>query len=52
MATCWHGKTSGDRRNQALSMVFMDTGAHLAEVAGLRYTVEEEQNSDTVLIPG
>ena len=42
LATCEKGRSFEDRRDYALLMTFLDTGARRAEIAGLRYTPDDE----------
>ena len=43
LATC-AGKELDERRDTAILRTFLDTGARLSEIAGLRYTDDEETN--------
>ncbi len=52
LATCENGKGFDDRRDCALLMVFIDTGARRAEVGGLRYTLNNEEANDIDLDQG
>lgn len=49
LATCEKGLSFEDRRDHALLRVLIDTGARLAEVAGLRYTPDEDATNDVDL---
>ena len=46
LATCEKGRAFEDLRDHALLRVFLDTGARLSEVAGLRYDPVDEEYSD------
>jgi site-specific recombinase XerD len=46
LATCEKGATFEERRDYALLMVFVDTGARREEVAGLRYDPDDETKND------
>lgn len=46
LATCEKGKTFTDRRDYAILRVFVDTGARLAEVVGLRWTPDNLDTHD------
>ena len=50
--TCAKGHGFEDRRDYALLLVFLDTGARRAEVAGLRYTPHDEETNDVDLDQG
>lgn len=52
LATCENGKGVEDRRDFALLMVFIDTGARRAEVGALRYTPDNEGANDIDLDQG
>ena len=52
MATCERGQEFEDRRDAAILRVFIDTGARRAEVAGLRWNPEDEENHDVDLDQG
>ncbi|HUX86152.1 MAG TPA: tyrosine-type recombinase/integrase [Candidatus Saccharimonadales bacterium] len=52
LATCERGQGFEDRRDAALLRVFIDTGARLAEVAGLRYDPADDPNNDVGLDQG
>jgi site-specific recombinase XerD len=51
LAAC-EGRTLEDRRDAAILRFFMDTGARLAEVAGLRYDGADAEASDVDLDSG
>jgi len=44
LATCEKGKGFEDRRDAAILRVFIDTGARRAEVAGLRYSANDDES--------
>ncbi len=52
VATCETGRTLEDRRDAAILRFFVDTGARLAEVAGLRYDPHDPEMSDIDLDRG
>jgi len=52
LATCAGRKGFEDRRDCALLLTFIDTGARLAEVAGLRYCLEADEANDVDLDQG
>ncbi len=52
LATCEKGNTFEDRRDHALLRLFMDTGARRAEIAGLRYSPEDDEQNDVDLDKG
>lgn len=52
LATCERGQTLEDRRDFALMMCFLDTGARLAEIAGLRWHPDDAEESDVDLDAG
>ena len=45
VATCEKGRSFEDRRDPALLRVFIDTGARLSEVAGLRFDLAQDSAS-------
>jgi len=45
LATCEKGQGFNERRDTAILRVFMDTGARLSEVAGLRLYYEDEEGN-------
>jgi site-specific recombinase XerD len=49
LATCEPGRTLEDRRDAAILRFFMDTGARLAEVAGLRFDPHDPDATDVDL---
>ncbi len=49
LATCQAGRSFEDRRDYALLRIFVDTGARLAEVAGLRWNPADEETNDVGL---
>lgn len=51
LATCT-GKTFTERRDQAILCVFVDTGARVAEMAGLRWAPDDEESNDVDLDRG
>ena len=50
--TCARSQGSEDRRDYALMMVFLDTGARRVEIAGLRYTPDDPETNDVDLDTG
>jgi len=52
LATCEKGQDFESRRDHALVRVFMDTGARLAEIAGLRYNEDDPLANDVDLDQG
>ena len=52
LATCRKGRTFEDRRDHALFMVLIDTGARRAEVANLHYTPDDLETNDVDLDRG
>jgi site-specific recombinase XerD len=50
--TCAQGREFDDVRDYALLLVFLDTGARRAEIAGLRHTPEEPETNDVDLDQG
>ena len=52
LATCERDKDFESRRDAALIRVFIDTGARLAEIAGLRYDANDPLNNDVDLDQG
>jgi site-specific recombinase XerD len=51
MAAC-SGRQWEDRRDSALISIFIDTGARLSEVTGMRYTPDEPITNDVDLLSG
>jgi site-specific recombinase XerD len=51
LATC-DGPSFGDRRDQAILRLFIDTGARRAEIAGLRWTPDDDTTNDLDLEQG
>ena len=51
LATC-SGSTFADRRDQAILWVFIDTGARIGEVAGIRWNPDDAENHDVDLDDG
>ena len=52
LGTCEKGQTVETRRDTAIIRVFIDTGARRSEVAGLRWSPEDEGNNDVDLDRG
>jgi site-specific recombinase XerD len=52
LASCEHGQHFEDRRDAALIRVLIDTGARRAEIAGLRYHPDDEDETDVDLDRG
>ncbi len=52
LATCQKRRSFEDRRDHALLMVLIDTGARRAEVANLRYTPDDIETNDVDLDHG
>ena len=52
LATSEHGQSFDDRRDHALVRVFLDTGARLGEVAGIRLDLDDDENNDVDLDQG
>jgi site-specific recombinase XerD len=52
LATCERGQAFEDRRDAAILRVFIDTGARLAEVAGLRFDDTDDAVNDIGLDQG
>jgi site-specific recombinase XerD len=50
--TCARGREFDDVRDYALLLVFLDTGARRAEIAGLRYTPNDSETNDVDLDTG
>jgi len=50
--TCAKGRDFDDVRDYALLLVFLDTGARRAEIAGLRYTLDGPETNDVDLDGG
>lgn len=50
--TCEAGRSIEDRRDHALLRIFIDTGARRAEVAGLRYSQDDDERNDVDLDNG
>ena len=46
------GRDFNDRRDAAILRVFIDTGARRAEVVGLRWNPEDDENNDVDLNAG
>jgi len=51
LAAC-AGQSFDERRDTAILRVFLDTGARLSEIAGLRYNLEDDENNDVDLDQG
>jgi len=49
LKTCERGQEFEDRRDTAILMVFLDTGARLSEIANLRWDPSDEINNDVDL---
>ena len=49
LATCERGQDFESRRDHALIRVFIDTGARLGEIAGLRWNPDDDENNDVGL---
>ena len=52
LATCEHRRTFEERRDYALLRVFVDTGARLSEIGGLRYDPADPEYNDVRLDDG
>ena len=52
LATCERGQGFEDRRDCALLLTFIDTGARRAEIGGLRYTPDDDATNDVDLDQG
>ncbi len=52
LATCEKGRDFEERRDYAILMVFIDTGARREEVAGLRLDLQDDLNNDVDLDQG
>ncbi|MCH7811391.1 MAG: tyrosine-type recombinase/integrase [Chloroflexi bacterium] len=52
LATCERGRDFEERRDYAIFRLFIDTGARLNEIAGLRWMPEEETENDVDLEQG
>ena len=52
LATCEKGRDYESRRDHALIRVFIDTGARLGEIAGLRLNPDDDENNDIDLDQG
>ena len=52
VATCASGADFESRRDYALLMTFIDSGARLSEVAGMRYTPTDDEANDVDLVQG
>jgi site-specific recombinase XerD len=52
LRTCEGGHSFEERRDAALMRVFIDTGARLAEIAGLRWNPRDDENNDVDLEQG
>ena len=52
LATCERGQNLEDRRDYALLLVLIDTGGRRAEIAGLRYTPQDDETNDVELDRG
>ena len=52
LATCEKGRDYESRRDHALIRVFIDTGARLGEIAGLRLNPDDNENNDIDLDQG
>jgi site-specific recombinase XerD len=52
LSTCETGRSFNDRRDYALMMTFIDTGARRAEIAGLWYTPDDDEANEVDLDRG
>ena len=52
LATCEKGNSLEERRDHALLRLFMDTGARRAEVAGIRFDLDDDSSNDLDLDQG
>ena len=52
LATCERGQTFEGRRDYAIIRIFIDTGARLSEIAGLRWLPDDETVNDVDLDQG
>ena len=52
LATCEKGSSLEDRRDHAILRVLVDTGARRAEVGGIRYDPNDDENNDVDLDQG
>ena len=52
LATCEKGNSLEERRDHALLRLFMDTGARRAEVAGIRFDLDDDSSNDLDLDHG
>jgi len=52
LRTCESGRSLEDRRDHALLRILIDTGARRAEVAGLRYSTDDDEANDVDLDNG
>jgi site-specific recombinase XerD len=52
LKTCDGGQSFEDRRDAAILRLFIDTGARLAEVSGLRYSASDDSSNDVDLDQG
>ena len=52
LRTCETGKDFESRRDHAILRVFIDTGARVAEVAGVRWDPDDDENNDLDLDQG
>ena len=52
LATCEHDQSFEGRRDHALLRVFLDTGARLGELTGVRYDLEDDEANDVDIDQG